>query len=201
MKIYYLYSKTKEVSKYIVESLKKYEITLIHDSSLLFDVDTKDSILLLHIESYDEDAVELVKYLLKDLKDLKILALSNNVNFLNGTALLQAGVKGYGNVYMHNVILEQAVEVIMSLNVWIYPELAQHLIKNLTKDESINEDKLAKLSKHEKECAILACEGNSNKDIASLLDVQEITIKKHLSSVYKKLSLKNRMELALYFRD
>ena len=47
---------------------------------------------------------------------------------------------------------------------------------------------------------MLASNGSSNKEIAILLDLQEITIKKHLSSVYKKFSIKNRIELVLYLR-
>ena len=167
----------------------------------MFNIDKKNSLLILHIDSYDESVVELVKYLLKEFKELKILALSNNINYLEGVSILQSGVKGYGNVYMHSVLLQQAVDVIVSGNVWIYPELANHLIKNLTKNS--NEDKLDRLdilSEHEKECAVLASDGNSNKEIAMLLNLQEITIKKHLSSVYKKLSLKNRIELALYIK-
>ena len=200
MQIYYLYSKTKEVSNYVINSLSNYEIILVDDSSKLFEINQKDSLLLLHIDSYLEDAVELVNYLLKEMQDLKILALCNSVDFLQATTLLQAGVKGYGNVYMHSIHLKQAVDVIVSGNVWIYPELANHLIKNLTKSEYIDEKKLETLSEHERECSILAAEGKSNQEIATLLDRQEITIKKHLSSVYKKLNIKNRMELAFYLK-
>jgi two-component system nitrate/nitrite response regulator NarL len=200
MKIYYLYSKIKEVKAYILESLIDYELILIEHSADLFEIKDEDSLLLLHVDSYDQDRDELIKLLLKEKKELKILALSNRVNFREGTALLQAGVKGYGNVYMHSVILYQAVDVIMSDNVWIYPELAQHLIKNLTKSEFKDEHRVSTLSEHEKECALLVAEGKSNQDIATLLNLQLITIKKHLSSVYKKLNVKNRIELALFLK-
>ena len=200
MHIYYFYSKVKEVSKYVVESLSAYEITMIEKSTDLFDINPKNSILILHIDSYSDDMIELVKYLLKDMQNLKIFALTNSVDFLEATNLLQVGVKGYGNVYMHNVHLHQAVDVIMSGNIWIYPELANHLVKNLKKNENVDNAKLHYLSEHEKECAILVAEGNSNKEIATLLDKQEITIKKHLSSAYKKLGVKNRVELALYLK-
>ncbi|NOQ30539.1 MAG: hypothetical protein GQ570_05385 [Helicobacteraceae bacterium] len=200
MKIYYLYSNSKEISKYVVSSLQNYEITLVDVSSELFKIEPIDSLLILHTDSYDGDSLELVEYLLKDMNELNILALTNNVNIPIGSKFLQAGVKGYGNIYMHSVLLSQAVEVIMSGNVWIYPELTMHLIRNLKREESISEHKLEQLSVHEKECALLAVEGNSNKEIAKLVNLQEITIKKHLSSTYKKLNIKNRMELALYLK-
>lgn len=197
---YFLYSKTKEASNYVVKSLGDYKITRVEKSSELFDINPKESLLILHVNSYDGDANEFIKHLLKDSRDLKILVLCNSVDFLEATALLQAGVKGYGNIYMHGVHLKQAADVIVSGNVWIYPELANYLIRNLVKPESIDDKKLEALSEHERECAILAAKGNSNHEIASLLERQEITIKKHLSAVYKKLNIKNRVELALYLK-
>jgi len=200
MKIYYLYSEVEEVKSYIIDSLTDYNLTKVKAVDELFDINPENSLLILHIDSNENSSIELITELLKEFKNLKVLALANSVNFIEGTKLLQIGVKGYGNVYMHSVLLNQAVDLIMSKNVWIYPELVKHLIKNLTKEEipTNSDDKLEKLSKHERECAILASDGNSNIEIASLLNVQEVTIKKHLSSVYKKLSLKNRIELALY---
>jgi len=200
MKIYYIYSDIEEVKGYIVSSLADYNLTQIEDISELFNLNPEKSLLILHIDFNENSSIELISELLKEYKGLKVLALANSVNFIEGTKLLQIGVKGYGNVYMHSVLLNQAVDLIMSENVWIYPELAQHLIKSITKQEvPIDyDDRLEKLSKYERECAILASDGNSNIEIASLLGVQEVTIKKRLSSVYKKLSLKNRIELALY---
>jgi len=201
--MYYLYSNFKDVSKYIIDSLSDTNIVKIDDVSKLFEVDAENSLLILHINSYEKNSLELIEQLLKDLADLKILALSNNTNFLEGTKLLQIGVKGYGSTYMHGVHLKQAIDLIMSENVWIYPELANHLIKNITKSSVPKnyDEQLEKLSQHEKECAILVSNGNSNKEIASLLKVQEVTVKKHLSSVYKKFELKNRIELALFLKS
>ena len=201
MQVYYFYSKNKEVSQYVVESLNTHDIQLVQESSDLFDIDEKNSLVILHTNSCEDKPNELVQYLIKEYKHLKILALSNNNNYLEGTSLLRDGVKGYGNVYMHPVHLQQAVEVIESGNVWIYPELALHLIRNISNTNSADENKMSTLTEHEKECAMLVADGSSNKEIARTLDRQEITIKKHLSSVYQKLNVKNRMELMLYLKQ
>jgi DNA-binding NarL/FixJ family response regulator len=44
--------------------------------------------------------------------------------------------------------------------------------------------------------ADLATEGHTNKDIAQLLFVTPKTIEVHLSSVYRKLGIRSRRELA-----
>ncbi|TLS51738.1 helix-turn-helix transcriptional regulator [Paenibacillus antri] len=51
------------------------------------------------------------------------------------------------------------------------------------------------LTEREREVAQLAIDGCSNADIAARLFVTEITVKKHLSSVYAKTQVKNRGQL------
>ncbi|WP_309121536.1 LuxR C-terminal-related transcriptional regulator [Paenibacillus sp.] len=51
------------------------------------------------------------------------------------------------------------------------------------------------LTEREREVARLVIDGSSNADIAARLFVTEITVKKHLSSVYAKTQVKNRGQL------
>jgi DNA-binding NarL/FixJ family response regulator len=50
------------------------------------------------------------------------------------------------------------------------------------------------LSRREYEVLCTLAQGNSNKEIASLLFVSESTIKTHVSNVYKKLDVKRRTQ-------
>lgn len=52
----------------------------------------------------------------------------------------------------------------------------------------------ALLTPSEQETADLLKEGNSNKEIARILGVQEVTIKKRLGRIYKKLGVSNRTQ-------
>ncbi|MFC0214997.1 LuxR C-terminal-related transcriptional regulator [Paenibacillus chartarius] len=51
------------------------------------------------------------------------------------------------------------------------------------------------LTEREREVVLLVLEGCSNAEIAARLFVSEITVKKHLSSVYAKMQVKNRSQL------
>lgn len=55
--------------------------------------------------------------------------------------------------------------------------------------------KKEKLTEREKEIANLAAQGMKNRDIAGKLGLAEITIKKTLSHVYRKLHIRNKSEL------
>ena len=45
------------------------------------------------------------------------------------------------------------------------------------------------------------CEGKSNKEIARMLDLQEVTIKLHVKTLSRKLSAKNRTHAAMIARE
>ena len=51
---------------------------------------------------------------------------------------------------------------------------------------------MLKLSDREIDVLIIATKGCSNKEIAQILFITESTVKAHLSSVYRKLNVKNR---------
>jgi two-component system, NarL family, nitrate/nitrite response regulator NarL len=53
------------------------------------------------------------------------------------------------------------------------------------------------LTKREKEVAIEAAKGLSNKEIARILKITERTVKAHLSSTFERLGAKDRLHLAL----
>lgn len=56
---------------------------------------------------------------------------------------------------------------------------------------------LKKLSNREKEIVHLVFEGLSNIEISGKLFISEITVKKHLSTIYKKLEVKNPNQLIM----
>jgi DNA-binding CsgD family transcriptional regulator len=54
---------------------------------------------------------------------------------------------------------------------------------------------LYQLSKREKEIAALICNGLSNKEIASRLQISTMTVKNHIYNIFKKTGAVNRVEL------
>ena len=56
---------------------------------------------------------------------------------------------------------------------------------------------LARLTREEREVAGLVCEGKSNDEIASSLSKSVWTVKRQMCSIFRKLDLKNRTELAM----
>jgi DNA-binding NarL/FixJ family response regulator len=59
---------------------------------------------------------------------------------------------------------------------------------------AVMDNPLALLSKREREVARLIARGLANKEIAYRLDLQEVTIKVHATSIYRKLGVRNRAQ-------
>jgi non-specific serine/threonine protein kinase len=54
------------------------------------------------------------------------------------------------------------------------------------------------LSKREHQVAKLVAEGRSNKRIAEALSLSERTVENHIASIFSKLSLRSRAEVAAF---
>ena len=56
------------------------------------------------------------------------------------------------------------------------------------------------LTRREYEVARLVSRGRSNRQVADRLQISEQTVKNHIQSIFRKLAIDNRVELAIYFR-
>jgi len=135
--------------------------------------------------------------LLQERPQLKLLVLSDQPNFSEGQKLLHLGIKGYANTYIHLLHLNQAIALINSGNIWLYPSFMQELIHATQQTKSKQDNLLELLTSREKETALQVASGKSNKEIAKALNITERTVKAHLSSIYEKTELGDRISLAL----
>lgn len=135
--------------------------------------------------------------LLRKNNDLQLFVLSDSPNYAEGRVLLQAGIRGYGNTYMHTLHLHQALNMIKRGDIWLYPSFIQHLIKSTVQKSLTKNELLEKMTEREREIALYVAQGLSNKEIASELDITERTVKAHLSSLFDKIDIHDRLKLAI----
>ncbi len=57
------------------------------------------------------------------------------------------------------------------------------------------------ITKREQEILLALLDGKSNKELASTFFVSEKTIEAHLANIYKKLGVKNRLELFSHLQN
>ena len=84
---------------------------------------------------------------------------------------------------------------------YIQPSIASMLVEDLGQnDVEINKElaKIRLLTKREYEVLTLIAEGLNNKDIAEKLYISEKTVKNHVSSIFKKIEVNDRIQAAIF---
>ncbi len=132
---------------------------------------------------------------------VRIVAASSNPNDAQAMAALDAGCAAYCHAFSDAGTLRQVRDVVQAGNVWIGRDLMQRLLRNVNRVANArptpdNEWSVG-LTPREVEVARLAANGASNQAIASQCQISERTVKAHLSAVFGKLNLTDRLQLAL----
>lgn len=131
-----------------------------------------------------------------------MVALSRTPDEDEGLALLRAGARGYCNLYIDPRLLGKVVNAVQGGEVWVGRRLVDRLVELVagTSPHRAGAAGLAALevlTPREREIARLVGEGINNKLIARRLDITERTVKAHLGSVFAKLGVSGRLQLAL----
>lgn len=132
----------------------------------------------------------------------KLFLLSDQPDNEEGLAFLKLGIVGYANTYVSLERLAEALHVIGSGGVWLGQKVIQQLILEayLSGKEMRGhapDSRLAVLSHMEHRVAELVSRGLTNLEIAADLGIVERTVKAHLTAIYSKLHIGNRLSLAL----
>lgn len=178
------------------------KIIVIKEIDEIFNILLKEeNFIFLHHLDVEDNFFNSLKLLDKNFENFKALALRNNTNNIEGCSLLKKGYKAYLHSLSNINILDDAIDSIIAGNIWVYPELMQFLISSISLKEKKQDDKIKKLSVKELEVLELVAQGLNNNEISEILVVAEITVKKHISSMFRKLELKDRLSLALFYKN
>ena len=168
--------------------------------SLYQDLDIKKSIASLEPEKIVITEARSALKIIQQRPELKVMVLSDAPSFTEGQLLLYKGIKGYGNTYIHQTHLNQAVEMINNGDIWLHPTFMQDLIAHIFPHFDSKDEILDKLTLREQETSLPVAEGKTNKEIATELKITERTAKAHVSSIFEKTGINDRLALAIILR-
>lgn len=198
-----LYSK----SNFIKDELKKgdsfFKDLVVSDNLRIIEKEMKHTetlVILHHLNDFKDDIEYFIKQI-QEYKNIYLIALSNTPTNLEGCNLLRLGYKSYLHSISNYQILKSAIESVITGNIYLYPELMQFLISQVGINQENKKDKnLDILTPKEMEVLKLISKGYSNSKISKELDIAEITVKKHIGSMFQKLDVKDRLSLALILK-
>lgn len=154
-------------------------------------------VLLLDINMPNMNGIEVLRVINKNKIKVKVLLLTIHKDVEYLVKALDFGVSGYVLKDSCSSILKKAVYAVYKNEKYFEPSITPLLNSKLVQRD-IDKIKLELLSERELEVLTLLAQGLLNKQIALKLDVSERTVKNHIFSIFKKLSVTDRTQAAIF---
>lgn len=130
-----------------------------------------------------------------------IVVLSYRPHQAQGLEALEAGARGYVHALANIEVLRQVATVVIHQGLWVGPELLSRVVgsgfRALGGAPRANQEWLERLTERERAVALAVADGQSNKEVARRLEISDRTVKSHLSAIFRKLEVRDRMQLVL----
>lgn len=163
----------------------------------------KPQVLLLDFDLLGLEGSNSVASLRRLCVEAKTIILSGVISEDLEWELLKAGIRGCCPNDAKPEFLKQVVVAVQDGELWIRRTLTCRLIDELGKTTSKNKayratlGLLNKLTQREYDIAVRVGNGESNKQIAQACEITERTVKAHLTEIFLKLGVADRLNLAL----
>jgi len=163
----------------------------------------KPTILLLDYDLLGVNATNGAASLRRLCSEAKTIILAGELSENLEWQLVKAGVRGCCQSDIDPKTLKQVVLSVNRGELWIRRTLACRLIDELGKTTAKNQayratlGLLNKLTQREYDIAVRVGNGENNKQIAQACGITERTVKAHLTEIYQKLEVSDRVNLAL----
>ncbi len=142
----------------------------------------------------------------------RVVVITNSPTSTGALAAIKCGAQGYGPKNLSGPLIRKAARVVSGGEIWIGRKFISMLIlelggfRRLSKNASLktegNEHEARnvfnELTVRQREIASLIATGEHNKAISSHLSISEKTVKAHLTTIFRKLGISGRIQLALF---
>lgn len=160
-------------------------------------------VILMDVRMPGMDGVEATRLIKADFPEIKIIMLTTFDDDQYVIDALRLGAAGYLLKDIPPADLISAVRIVHNGGVLIAPKIASKLVNRLTSpvyhqtpaEVSLSQQPwLHELSDREKDILRLMAKGCDNKEIAGRLYIAEQTVKNHISVIYSKLGVRDRVQ-------
>ena len=161
-----------------------------------------DCVHLLHLSGMEDECFEWLQQYVPARCALAGLC-SDRPNLRQMLEAVRLGVKAYCNSYMAEIHYRQMLNLVANGQSWFPPQLLEQTfdLANRAVQRQSPAGALESLTRREREIALAVGDGKSNRQIAELFDISEPTVKTHLTNIFRKLDLKDRVGLVLLLKQ
>ncbi|MGC1363901.1 MAG: response regulator transcription factor [Silvibacterium sp.] len=163
--------------------------------------DLDPDIILLDLAMPGKDGLHALHELSADSAISGIILLTASITSEEIVRAIQLGAHGIILKESTTRVLFDAIRQVMKGHYWIHPERMSDLVQALKSSNTTAVQSRPKgfgLTPRERDVVGMVVAGYSNPDIARKCSISEQTVKHHVSNIFDKLGVDNRVELALF---
>ena len=183
------------------------DIEVVADAESAEDVvelvwQTRPDVLLLDIRMPQGNGLDAVPAVLRISAGTQVLVLTACDEKEEHVRAFKLGAKGVILKDSARQTLMQAIRTVCRGEMWMDPRMSGVLVEELARmgadgdTPSIRSE--SGLTERELEIVRLVASGNKNKEVGALLAISERTVKTHLTNVFQKLGVRDRVGLVMY---
>lgn len=154
----------------------------------------RPDILILELNMPEIKGFHALRSILEEYPRIRIAIFSSHPEEMYALRSIKSGAAGYIHKNSSSEVFLQAIKRIALGGVYVNEQITAALNSNSTQDNSLV-GRYKKLSSREVEVLNLLSSGKRNKDIASLLEINEKTVSTYKIRLLKKLKVGNLAEL------
>lgn len=156
----------------------------------------RPDLLLTELLLDDGSAVELLRVVRRERLNTRVIVVTRLRDQFAATEAISAGADGYVLKSQPSSEFFEAIETVLAGRRFVSPAVGnRHLVPGATPTERVG---LALLSSREIEILRLIASGRTSAEIAQNLNISTKTIDTHRSNMYRKLSLRNQVDLVRF---
>ena len=158
-------------------------------------------IMLLDIKMEKINGLQILPQIIDQYPQLKVIILTAQVSLAESVKAIRDGARGIILKHAASEFLIKGIHKVIDGELWADSSTMTQVVESLSRKFRVDgrpERGRKDLSERETEVVVLIASGHRNKEIASKLFISEQTVKTHLSNIFQKLGVNDRLELALY---
>jgi DNA-binding NarL/FixJ family response regulator len=155
----------------------------------------RPDVVLMDVNMPGTSGIVATKVIKREMPSIRVIALTIYEDE-EVIEMVRAGVSAYVLKDVAGSELIDTIYRVMNGEVVIHPRVASRLVRELTRTDRKKDT--VRLTKRERDVLTCLVKGHSNKEMADSMFISEKTVKNHLTSIFRKLGVKDRTQAAVY---